>query len=444
MALVGIILPAFNVFFERDINLNTLGSLKYSLFLLAFILFTGIASGSYPAFIISSFKPMASLRGTLSRGTKGFALRSVLVVFQFAISIILIISTQVVKNQLVFIENKDVGFTKDRIVILRLRDRELRRNIETIKTKLLNNPRVLSVAGSNYLPNNITSFNRYPRPDNSDKSLLTIYTAYVGYDFINLFNIQLTQGRNFSRDFVSDQDGAVLINESAARALGWNKLEGQRLKHRGERYPEIVGILKDFNFQSLHNEISPLCLYLSPSKSFYLSVKIKGNEIPETLKHIQGQIEAVSTDYPFEYQFFDDVFDQSYRNEQKLGSLFMTCAFLAVFIACLGLLGLVAFTAEQRTKEIGIRKVLGASTANIILLLSKQFFKWIILANILSWPVAYYAMHRWLQNFAYRVNIGIGIFVASAFIAFFIALTTLSYQSVKTATANPVDSLRYE
>jgi len=235
-----------------------------------------------------------------------------------------------------------------------------------------------------------------------------------------------------------------LINETAAKALGFEKLDGQRLKHRSDLNPEIIGVLKDFNFQSLHNDISPLCLYYYPGYLVCLSLKIKGNNIPETLKYIQGQIEAISADYPFEYRFFDDIFDQAYRNEQKLGRLFMVFSSLAVFIACLGLLGLASFTAEQRTKEIGIRKVLGASVSNIIKLLSSHFLKWVLLANILSWPIAYYVMNRWLENFAYRIDLNAWIFIISGLAALGISLLTISYQSIKAATANPVKSLRYE
>jgi len=444
VGVVGIVLPLFNAFFERDITMILLGDLKFLPILLALILFTGIISGVYPAFIISSSKPIVSLRGSLIQGSKGLAARSILVVFQFAISIVLIISTQVVKNQLVFIQNKNVGYTKDQIVVLRLRDREIMRNIDTIKTELLKNNQVLAVSGSNYLPNNITSFNRFPWPDSPDGSLLTIYTAYVDYDFIDLYGLKLSQGRNFSKEFISDPQEAVLINETAAKALGFEKLEGQRLKHNDSRNPEIVGVLKDFNFHSLHNEVSPLCLYLNPRYTPHLSVKIKGNNIPDSLRFIQGRIEAISADYPFEYRFFDDIFDQAYRNEQRLGSLFMVCAGIAVFIACLGLLGLASFTAEQRTKEIGIRKVLGASVSNIIQLLSSAFLRWVLLANILSWPIAYYVMNRWLENFAYRIDLNVWIFIISGLAALGISLLTISYQSIKAATANPVDSLRYE
>jgi putative ABC transport system permease protein len=444
LAVVWLVLPLFNVFFERDIPFSLLGSLKFFLILIALVLFTGIFSGSYPAFIVSSVKPFAALRGTLARGSRGFSLRPVLVVFQFAISMVLIICSLVVKNQVVYIQKKDVGYIKDRIVVIRLRDREIRDKIGTIKAEILKNPNVLAVSGSNYLPNSMTSFNRFPKPGHLDESLLTIYTAYVDYDFVDLYGLKLAQGRNFSKEFISDVREAVLVNETAAKALGWEKLNGQRLEHRHGYSPEIIGVLKDFNFQSLHNEISPLCFYLSSNAAYRLSVKIKGQNIPDTLKFIRSRIDAVSADYPFEYRFFDDIFNQTYRNERKLGSLFMVCSGLAVFIACLGLFGLVAFTAAQRTREIGVRKVLGASVPNIIQLLSNEFLKWVLLANILSWPAAYYAMSRWLRSFAYRVDVKVGVFVASALVTFIIALVTLSFQAIRAAAADPVDSLRYE
>ncbi len=445
IAVVWIILPAFNAFFERDIAIIFLGCLKFLPILIALILFTGIVSGIYPAFIISTSQPVVSLRGSLTQGSKGITTRSILVVFQFTISIVLIISTLVMRNQLIFIQNKDVGYTKDQIVIIRLRDRELWRYIDTIKTELLKNHKVLAVSGSNYLPNNITSFNRFPRPGYPDGSLLTIYIAYVDYEFIDLYGLELTQGRDFLKDHISDLYNAVLINETAAKALGIEKLNGQRLEHKGERYnPEIVGILKDFNFQSLHNQILPLCLYLDQEYPVFLSVKIRGSNIPETLKYIQGQIESISTVYPFEYRFLDDIFDQAYRNEQQQGRLFMICSCLSVFIACLGLLGLVSFSAEQRTKEIGIRKVLGASISNIIKLLSSNFLKCVLLANMISWPIAYYAMNKWLENFAYRIDLSVWIFFLSGLVVLTVSLLTVSYQSIKAATANPVDSLRYE
>jgi len=444
LAVVRLVLPSFNMFFDRDIPFNLLGSLKFLLILFALVLLTGLFSGSYPSFIMSAFKPIAALRGRPDQRSRRFSLRPILVVFQFTISIVLIICTLVVKKQLDFIHKTDVGYTRDRIVVLRLRDRELRDNIGTIKAELVKNPDVLAVSGSNYLPNSMTSFNRFPKPDHVDPSLLTIYTNYVDYDYVDLYGLELVQGRNFSKDYVSDPDEAVLINETAARALGWDRLDGQRLEHRHGVSPEIIGVLKDFNFQSLHNEIAPLCFYLDPDSAYMLSIKIRGDDIPDTLRFIQSRIEAISSAYPFEYRFFDDIFDQAYRAERKLGSLFLVCSGLAVFIACLGLFGLVAFTAAQRTKEIGIRKVLGASVPNIVRLLSNEFLQWVLLANILSWPIAYFAMSGWLRGFAFRVDIGPGVFLLSALITFFIALATLTSQSIKAAAADPVDSLRYE
>jgi putative ABC transport system permease protein len=441
--LVWTVLPVFSTYFERDIVFNLMGSAKFLLTLCALVFFTGILSGFYPAFLISSFKPKTALTSVLNRGSKSAVLRYSLVVLQFTISIILIICTLVVKNQLAYIQQRDVGYSKDQIVILRLPSSLAGINMETIKTELKKNPQVLSASGSGNLPNDITSFNRFERPS-SEGPLLSIYTGVVDHDFIELYGLEIIKGRNFSRDYPSDERDAVLINETAAKALEWETPLGQRLRHRNGRNPEVIGILKDFNFHSLHNEIAPLCLYLYSNSSYYLSLGIKTDNLPETLDFVENQMETFFAGYPFEFRFFDDIFDQAYRAEQKLGDLFIICALMAIFIACLGLFGLVAFTAEQRTKEIGIRKVVGASVSSIIHLLSTQLLRWVLLANVIAWPIAYLAMHKWLQNFAFRAKIGIEIFVVSAFITLFIALLTVSYQSIKSATRNPIDSLRYE
>ncbi len=337
----------------------------------------------------------------------------------------------------------DVGFSKDQIVVFNLPYSMAQINFDTIKEELLKNPQVLSASSSNSLPNNISSFNRFDHP-NSEGPLLTVYTVNFDYNFVDLYEIELIQGRNFSKDFPSDEGEVVLINEAAAKALNWESPLGQRLKQRSGRNFEVIGLLKDFNFHSLHNNIKPLCLFLRSGINYYLSLKINTLNIPATLEFIKDRMKTFSGGYPIEYRFFDDVFDSAYRTEQKLGRLFVLCAVIAIFIACIGLFGLVAFIAEQRTKEIGIRKVMGATVSNIIQLLSLQFLKWILLANIIAWPIAYFAMHKWLENFAFRVNLGIGVFTSAALIALFITLITLSYQSIKSASANPVDSLRYE
>ncbi len=442
---VEMILPVFNAHFERNISLSLLSSVIFLLFLFALILFTSLVSGSYLALLISSFKPIAILRGTFTRGSKGTGLRNVLVVFQFTVSIILIICTLVVRNQLKFIQKTDVGYSKDQIVVFRLQGggREAK-NLETIKNELLNNSQILKVSASSSLPNRITSFNRVTWPECSSEPKLTMYIGEVDYEFCELYDIKIVSGRNFSRDFPSDAGGVILINEAAAKALKWKSPLGRRLSHWNGRDYEIVGIVKDYNFHSLHSKIEPMYLILRPNISTYLSVKISGYHIPETIGFIKGEIKKFSPQYPFVYNFFDDVFDRAYRAEQEMGKMFIVYSGMAIFIACLGLLGLVAFTVENRIKEIGIRKVLGASVSSIINLLSRQFLKCILLSNIISWPIGYYAMNKWLQRFAYRVNLNVWIFIISGLAALIIALLTVSYRAIKAATANPVDSLRYE
>ena len=269
--MVWLSLPAFAAFFERDILFNLLGSAGFLLSLFVLIVFTGFVSGIYPAFLISSFKPITALRKTKSRGSRGAVLRHALVVFQFTISIALIICTLVVRNQLTYIQQRDVGYYKDQIVVLRLPSSQSRRNIETLKEELLKNPKILAASGSSTLPNNISSFNRFEYP-NSEGPMLTIYTGDIDYDFIDLYGIDIIQERNFLKDFPSDEREAVLINETAAEALQWESPLGQRLKHRDGRNPEIIGLIKDFNFHSLHNDIAPLCLYLDSSYNYYLTV----------------------------------------------------------------------------------------------------------------------------------------------------------------------------
>lgn len=441
---VLIFLPTFNSFFERNITFNVGDNLQFILILFMLIISTGIISGSYPALFISSFKPVTALKGTFSKRSKSAVFRNFLVVIQFSITIIFIICTLVVRKQLKYIRNVDVGYNKDQIVVLVVRDSSALLNNETIKTEFLKNPNILKISSSSCLPNSITSF-QPDWPNDQIGNKVTVYVGHVDYDFTDLYDIKVTKGRNFSRDFPTDENRAILLNEAAVKSLGWESTLGRMVSHYGSPGAvEIIGIVKNFNFQSLHTKIKPLYLYLDPSGGNYLSVKIKASNIPETIEFLRAGMKRFSPNYPFEYYFFDDVFDMAYRAEQRMESIFSTFAFLSIFIACLGLLGLVSFVAEQKTKEIGIRKVLGASATNIISLLSKKFIKWIIVANVVAWPIAHYFMNKWLQNFAYGIDFSLWIFALATVLALFIAFLTISFQTIKAATANPVDSLRYE
>jgi putative ABC transport system permease protein len=442
--MVEISLPAFNSFIERELSFNFL---KNSAVLLGIFVFVGLLAGSYPALAISSFKPVTVIKDKYSSGPTGSALRNFLVVTQFTISIILLVCTFVVKNQLSFIKNADVGYTKDQVVVLKIRDIETRNKITAIKTGLLRHPNILSVSFSNALPNEMNMKQSISWPGKPENVKALMFALFVDYDFIDLYGIKILKGRNFSRDFPSDKQGVYLLNESAVKSLGWEDPIGKDFSGESglELRGKIVGIVKDFHLVSFHNKIEPLYLYLKPGMySQYISVKIRGNNIPGTIKFLEKNMKTFSPAYPFEYSFFDDIFDSVYGTEQKLGDAFGIFAFTAILIACLGLFGLASLSAESRTREIGIRKVLGATVTNVTLMLSKEFTRWVLLANIIAWPAAFYFMNNWLQNFAYRATLGIEIFILSGLLTLIIALGTISYQSIRAASANPVESLRYE
>ncbi len=443
--MVWIFLPSFDALVERNLNFAFIENSQFLLWLFALVMFVGIFAGSWPALAVSSIKP-TTIFNDRAGYSKGSLLRNILVVTQFSISIILIVATLVINEQLNFIQTTDVGFQKEQIVVVDIRDKKFRNNIETISTEFRRHPNILSVASSNNLPNEADMATLANWPGKADDRKQQIYINFVDYDFIDLYEIELVEGRSFSRDFPADVNGAFLLNEAAVKEIGWESAVGKELTHYiNRRTGKIVGIVKDFHMLSLHESIEPLCIDLNPGDAdTYLSVKITGADIPKTILFIKETLAKVAPNYPFKYSFFDEIFDQAYKLEQKLASIFSVFALLAILVASLGLFGLASFTAAQRTKEIGIRKVLGASVAGIILMLSKEFTRRVLLANIIAWPVAYFALNRWLESFAYKVDIGLWSFVLSGALALFVALVTLSYQAVKSAVANPVEALRYE
>jgi len=443
--LISLALPIFSRFVERELSLAHLYHFRFILWIVALILFVGLLAGSYPALTLSRFRPICILKTGLIRVGKRMSLRSVLVILQFAISIVLIVCTFTVRDQLQFIQHHDVGYERDQIAVISIKDPEVRENFETIKTELKRNPNILSVSSSTYLPNRILDQTTFNWPGREEDLEIGTYFGNIDYDYVDLFELKIVEGRNISRDFQTDAGGAFLINETAVKSLGWDKPVGRELIHWNENKGRIVGVLKDFNFHSLHREIESLTLYLEPrERNYHLSVKIRGGHIPETIETLKNTMTRFSSGYPFEYRFFDDIFNDAYRSELRLEQIFIIFAFIAIFIACLGLLGLAAFAANQRTKEIGIRKVVGASVSSIVFLLSKEFVKWVLIANVIGWPVAWFTMKIWLQDFAYRTHLGPGLFFFSTLMVVIIALCTVSYQAIKAARTNPVKSLRYE
>ncbi|MBN2431991.1 MAG: ABC transporter permease [Acidobacteria bacterium] len=436
-------LPWFNTLVERELRFDpTANPLLFGGILLVSLL-TGLLAGIYPAFFLSGFRPAAVLNRTFTGGSRPASrTRNILVLAQFAVTIVLISSTFVVRDQLHFMRQADLGYSQEQIVVLPIRDRAIRQNLDSIRTELLRRTDITAVALSDSLPNSITNFTRRDWTGKSEGEPVPIYYNTTGYDFVDLFDIEVVRGRNFSREFPADAAGAFLVNETAVRTAGWDDpLEREFVHWRGDR-GKIVGVVKDFHFQSLHQPIAPLYIFLDPGTASHLSVKIRSTDVSATLAAIEKEFRRFSPNWPFEYTFFDETFARAYQDEQRLETVFGVFAGLAVVIAALGLFGLAVFSAEQRSREMGIRKVLGASPVGIALLLSREFLAWVLVANVIAWPAAWFLMDRWLDAYAYRVEPGAAPFAASALLAVVIAALTVSVQALRAAMANPVDSLR--
>jgi len=446
VAIVIILLPSYKNLIGRQLDIHYFDNLVVIPSLLALGLTVGIISGSYPAFFLSSFKPITALKEMTGKSKGGSWLRNILVIFQFTISIFLIIGTLAVNQQLKFFQNKKLGFDKDQVLVIR-NPGALGNNITPFKEALSKYSSIIDVSGSNTLPGKSFS-NIGFGAEGVDKSF-TLNLCVCDYDFLKTLKLDLAQGRFFSRDFSTDSHAAVL-NEKAVELLGWDDPIGKRINNwaRNRGNFTVIGVIKDYHYESLHQEIRPQALFLSggyyKNVESNISVRLNTENISETIGYVENTWKDFAPNKPFEYSFLDEDYDNLYMNEQQTRKLFSIFSFLAIFIACLGLFGLASFIADRRTKEIGIRKVLGASVPGIVQILNKSFVIWVLLANLIAWPVAWFVMNRWLQNFAYRIELSWWMFVLAAVLALVIALITVSFQSVKAALKNPVDSLRYE
>jgi putative ABC transport system permease protein len=438
-------LPLFNTLSGKDLTWqpDTIPSLVP--FLLLFGLIVGVLAGSYPAFFLSSFKPIAVLKGKFASQPGSRSLRSGLVVVQFAISICLIIGTAVVYQQLKFIQNKKLGYQKEQVLVLS-EAWALGNNQQIFRSELLRDPRVVQVSVSGYVPAGPSYNNNYlVYPDNQATQLVHTLRYEVDPEYIPTLGMQMAYGRNFSRDFGNDSTG-VIINETAASVLGW---KNNALNHSISRTSNegviktfrVIGVVKDFHFRSLHEKITPLVMTLGNGAGTML-VKIKPQDTPGLLSSMSDMWNQFKPEQPFSYTFLDERFNNTYKAEQKTGQILGVFAALTIFVACLGLFGLATFTAEQRTREIGVRKVLGASVTSIVTLLSRDYIKLVGIAMLFAIPVAWYAMDRWLQDFEYRINVSWVIFVLAGLLASAVAILTVSFQSVKAALLDPVKSLK--
>ena len=446
-----LLLPLFNQLSGKDMSVATLFSTWLFPVMIALVFLVGCIAGSYPAFYLSSFQPVHVLKGKVAKGFKNSWLRSSLVVFQFCISIMLIIGTIIIYNQLNFIRSREIGYNRDQVLVLH-NAWYLDKKIHTFRNELLNIPGVTGATISGDLPTG-TSFDQegWFRDATLDANKAIVLTNfYVDENYIPTLDMKMAQGRNFSKDFPSDSTG-IILNEAAVKVLGVKDPLKETLyrpdyRSGGALKPiafHVVGVVKDFNFSSMHQHVGPLIIQLGDNWGS-IAMKIDTKNIPSVINKVEASWTKTAPGQPFNYTFMDADFEKVYTAEQQTGKLFITFAVFAIFIGCLGLFGLVTYAAEQRTKEIGVRKVLGASVGGIVTMLSKDFAKLVLIASLIAFPVAWWVMNKWLQSFAYRINISWWVFVVAGLTAILIALMTVSFQAIKAAVANPVKSLRTE
>jgi len=444
IGVVYLFLPAFNNLAQKQLTLNITADVSTLFLLLGIILFTGLASGSYPAFMLSSFRPVNVLKkGKLQAGSGGFVLRRILVVSQFTATIVLIIGTIVMYKQLNYIRNKDIGLNRDHVVAISL-NRELREGYRSFKNEIKQHPNVVNVTAARRLPTNIGHINPVYWEGKGPEDYVTMTDASVDYDYFETLGMQIIQGRSFSEEYATDRENYVL-NEEAARITGLESPIGKMFSCWDDE-GKIIGIVKNFHTSSLHNEIGPVIFTLSQRHGShrYIFVKIRPDDVTGTIAYLEKKAAEFAPNNLFEYSFLDDEFNRQYVSDQRRGDVYKYFTFLAIFVSCLGLFGMASFTAEQRTKEIGIRKVLGASMANIIVLISRDFLMLLFVSNVIAWPIAYYLMDKLLNNYAYRTSIAAWVFIVSGMMAVLVALLTVCVKIVRVAHSNPADSLRYE
>lgn len=446
--LVYLVLPYFNAFLNSALSFNVFEHWSQLLGLVAVVFFVGVVAGSYPAFFLSGFQPAHVLKGSFKVSSSHQRFRSFLVVAQFTISIALIASMVIVYNQLEFMRNKDLGFDKENIVVLPSSNR-INSNYENVRQRLLGHPGIVNVSVSSRVPSGrlLDSQDTQAEVNGELQQINTrIADIHVSHNFMETFGIELVAGRNFDINLASDSTEAFILNESAVKAIGWSGPEEAIDKEfrYGGRSGRVIGVTNNFNFESLHQTIAPIVFLIPQDRIRNVAVKIRDNMRPETINFLEEQWATLRPGYPFDYFFVEDNFNEQYANEERLGEIFGYFSLLAIIIAALGLFGLASFTAQQRVKEIGIRKVLGAKVSQILLLLSKKFTLLVLTAFIIAVPVAWYAMAQWLGEFAYQIDISIGTFLMAGGIALLVAWITISYQSLKAALTNPVNSLRSE
>ncbi len=442
---VAVLRPAFNTLAGKEIPFAALFSPPFLLGLLAATVLTAVVAGSYPSLLLSSLRPASVFRaGAAARGRSPL-LRRLLVTVQFGLSIILIVMMAVVYRQIDFMRTKALGFDQEKLIYLPLRG-ETQASYPALKDELLRSPLVPGVTGTSQIPTYISANSwgaEWEGKDPENRVLIGITVADL--DYPETLGIAMAAGRSFRREYGTDQGGAFLVNEEVAKLMGLSVQDavGKPFTFQGIQGP-IVGVMKNYHYTPVQNPLEPMAVIASPSAVRFAIVRLGGGDVPAAMSQVESAWRSVNPQYPFDYRFFDDDYDESYRQYERMGAILRWFSGLAVIVACLGLFGLASFLAEQRRKEIGVRKVLGASSGQVVILLSKEFARWVLLANIVAWPAAYFAVRSWLQKFPYRTGIAPALFVLAGAGALVIALITVSGQAWKTARRNPADSLRYE
>lgn len=444
IGLVLLFLPMFNNLTGKSFTWELLIQQIIVLGIFGIISLTVIIAGSYPSLLLSRFQPVKVLKGRRLTGAKGSLLRKVLVVLQFSLSIFLILGTLMIFRQVHYLRERDVGYNRDNIVYFGIGAR-FRNNFDTIKTELLYNPNILNVTLTDIAPYRWQSNAGYGdvQWEGKTNQQVKMVMMSVDYDYQDTFGLKMAQGRFFSKEYSTDASDAYVVNQAAVRAMEMDDPIGKELKV-WDLSKRIIGVVEDYHFESLHNEIIPMAMRIDPNWHNQTCIRISPHRIPDTLAFLESKWKAIYPEYPFEYRFLDETIENQYRSEQAVGKIVTVFTILALFISCLGIFGLSSYTAEQRTKEIGIRKVLGATVSSIIKHISKEFVLLVVISNVIIWPLAYFLMNRWLQSFAYRITIGWWTFVLTGFVVLVVSLLTVSWQIIRAATANPVDSLRYE
>jgi len=451
--IVTLLMPDFNSISGKELSFGLRENPVIFIEILLVTLLTGLISGSYPAFYLSSFLPVKVLKGNLGRsGRKSGMLRKILVIVQFFIAIFMIIGTIVVSSQIHFLKNKDLGFDKNNLVVMEIQDTTFRKKIETFKKELLNNPDIIAATNSTGVPGRINWIQVLKFEQNDKMEDHTIILAQTDYDFADVLNFEFVIGRNFNRNMGTDAEEAVIINETAMKEFGWEDNPIGKKIHRGWELDgsggtimKVIGVVKDFHFKSLYNKIEPVIFFISERPRSLLTCKINPERKKQALGFIETKWNEFNAKRPFDYEFLEEQMDEMYQSEEKISTIILIATSLTIFIALLGLLGLSSFIAEQRTKEIGIRKVVGASVANILKLLYREFAILIVIAFIIAVPVSWWRLNIWLEtSFVYHQSLQWTYFLIAGLVAFVIGIGTISYFILKAATGNPVEAIKYE